>query len=776
MTAAWLWARSRLRRRWRSLLVIALVTGVGAGVAMTAAGGSKRAATGWQRFRGATASANLFFSPPVDPETGQPDTTKLRQAARLPGVTASGAMIYTPVSPATVEPSDELGAFVALDGGFTNTVYRPRILSGRRPDPRRPDEVTVNQPLADLADIEVGDAIPLRSGWAPGPFINLGRATVVGVHVGQFDVVGNAAQPNMLLSDAFRRAHAGKLMLEGQPVVLVRLAAGDDGAAAFQRQLRSVYPGGAVVVPAAQEEAGALDAINVQRVGLGLLALAAGLATMVSAVQALNRVFGAERADITILRSLGMRRRDLAAAGAGVGAAVGVIAAAIATITGVFASRLVPSGTAGRMEAPGLRVEPAVLAAGAALVVLALAGTGALTALRVVARAPRPGRSQPAIGTGPLPLRLGMHWALSRSTPGPATGSARAALVAVLVGVAGITGLITFAASLSHLVSTHELYGWDFDAGLKSEALDRSELQEKLKGLVDDRRVEGLAWGSTVDIQVGGTGLEVFALDHARGIVHPSIIDGRAPVGSDEIALGSETLGKLGLRVGSRVMVGEGRGVPFRVVGRAVYPELGFNADLANAGSITVGGLERLDAEPVGSFALIRVRPGASAQAVLDAHVDPTNGIDGGPPFVPPRVTNIQTIGALPWLMAGFLSVLAVMAVGHALALSVRARRQDLAVLRALGAVRSQVAAAVWSQATLTVVVGSVIGLPLGIAMGRQVWALVSDGLGVVDSPVVAWGLLAGVVAVGIAVANLVATGPALIASRLRPAAVLRSE
>jgi ABC-type lipoprotein release transport system permease subunit len=774
VTAGWLWARSRLRRRWRSLLVIAVVTGLGAGVALTAAGGSRRAATGWQRFRAATASANLFFSPPLDPETQQPDTAKLRDAARLPGVTASGAFIYTPVSPASVDPYNELGAFVALDPGFTTSVYRPRILSGRRPSLRAADEVTVNKPLADLAGIKVGERIPLRSGWAPGPFTNLGRVTVVGIHVGQFDVAGNAAAPNMLLSDAFRRAHEDALMLEGQPVVLVRLAAGDGGAAAFQRQLQSVYPGGAVVVPAAQEEAGAIDAVNVQRIGLGLLALAAGLATLVSAVQALGRVFGAERSDIAILRSLGMRRRDLAAAGAGIGATAGVLAAATATIIGVLASRLVPSGTAGRVEPPGLRVEPMVLVAGAALVVIALAGSGALMAVRVATRVPRAGRAQPAVAAGPLPVRLGVHWAFSRSTPGAASGSARAALVAVAIGMAGITALVTFAASLSHLVSTHELYGWDFDGGFKSEELDRAQLQDALGGLVDDRRVEGLAWGSTVDIQVGGSGLEVFALDHARGIVHPSVIEGRAPVGSDEIALGTETLVRLGLHVGSRVMVGEGKGVPFRVVGRAVYPELGFNADLANAGSITVGGLDRLEAEPVGSFALVRLRPGASVGAVLKEHS--AEGIDSGPPFVPPRVTNMQTVGALPWLMAGFLAVLALTAVGHALALSVRSRRQDLAVLRAIGAVRVQVAAAVWSQATLTVLAGSIVGLPIGVAVGRQSWALVADGLGVVDSPVLAWALLGGTVALGLAVANLVATGPAFVAARLRPAVALRSE
>jgi ABC-type lipoprotein release transport system permease subunit len=769
MTAAWLWARSRLRRRWRSLVIISVVAGLGAGVAFTAATGSRRAATGWGRFRAATLSSNVFFSPPPDA-----DPALLRQVARLPGVTATGAFTYTPVAPTRVGQADDVGAFIGLDSGFLTSVYRPRILSGRRPDPGRADEVTVNQPLARLARIHPGDRIRLRSGFPPGPFTTFGFVTVVGIHVGQFDVGANGGNPNMLLGNAFFRAHAQQLTLGGQPAVLVRLAAGDAGAANFARQLQPIYGGGTVIVSAKDDEAVVLDAVSVQKVGLALLALAAALATFVFAVQAIGRLFGNERSDIAILRSLGMRRRDVAVAGAGFGAAAGVGAAVIATGFAVLASRLVPSGTAGRLEPPGLRAEPAVLAAGAALLVLVLAGIASLLALRVATAVPRARPFLPGASAGPLPLRLGLHWTFSRAAPGAATGSARAALMAVVVGMAGIVAVVTFASSLNHLVTTDRLFGWDFDGGFNSDELDRGALEKATGGLADDRRVEGLAWGSVVDVPVNGRAVEVFALDQARGFVHPSIIEGRAPVGSDEIALGSETLAGLGAHIGSRVTVGEGHGVSFRIVGRAVYPELGNNSDLANAGSITAGGLDRLDAEPVSSFALLRVRRGASVQAVLHDHSG--EGVFPGVPFLPPRVRNIKAIGGLPWLMAGFLAVLALTAVGHALALSVRSRRQELAVLRAMGAVRGQVASAVWSQATLTVLAGSVVGLPIGVAVGRQAWALIADGLGVIKSPIVAWPLLAGSVGAMLLVANLVATGPAWVAARSRPAVALRSE
>ena len=758
------------------MLVIAVVAGLGAGVTLAAATGSRRASTGWERFRADTASANATLAPPFDA-----DEDLLGQVARLPGVTAMGSFIYAAISPATIDPANESGSFAAFDAGFLTSVYRPRILEGRRADPKRADEITVNSVMADRAGISPGDRVPLRAGWADiGNFKSLGEVTVTGIHRGQLDVGPVGGNPNMLLGNAFYRAHAKTIAeLEvqgGPPFVVVRLAAGDAGVADFERRVQAIYGGQALVTSAAQDEAVIVDAVNVQTLGLGLLALAAGLATLVAAVQAVSRLLAAERADIVTLRSLGMRRRDLVTAGALIGGVAGVGAAVLGVAVAVLASRTAPSGLAGQLEPPGLRVEPLILVGGAMVLVGALTGMGALLAARID-RPQRAGRAQGALGTGPLPLRLGLHWTFSRATPGAATSAARAAVVAVVVGMAGIAAVVTFAASLDRLVDTPRLYGWDFDGGLKSGdqgSPDREEFEKDTRGLADDPRVTGLTWGSVATVAVNGQPFEIFALEQARGLVHPTVIEGRPAVGSDEVTLGTDALSAFGLHVGSRVKMGEA-GLPFRVVGRAVYPELGFNSDLSSTGAVTADALERLQGEPSIAFALVNVRPGADAAAVLGDHDDP-GVVDSGVPFVPPRVANIQGVGDLPWIMAGFLAVLAVTAVGHALALSVRARRRELAVLRAMGAVRRQVAAAVWSQATLTAVLGSLVGVPLGVALGRQAWALVADGVGVVDAPATAWALLGASALSMFAVANLIASGPAWLAARLRPAAVLRSE
>ena len=68
------------------------------------------------------------------------------------------------------------------------------------------------------------------------------------------------------------------------------------------------------------------------------------------------------------------------------------------------------------------------------------------------------------------------------------------------------------------------------------------------------------------------------------------------------------------------------------------------------------------------------------------------------------------------------------------------------------------------------------IGVPAGIAIGRLVWRAFADNLGVVAVPVVAVWVLAAVALGTLVVANLLAIGPAIVAARTRPAALLRSE
>jgi ABC-type antimicrobial peptide transport system permease subunit len=79
--------------------------------------------------------------------------------------------------------------------------------------------------------------------------------------------------------------------------------------------------------------------------------------------------------------------------------------------------------------------------------------------------------------------------------------------------------------------------------------------------------------------------------------------------------------------------------------------------------------------------------------------------------------------------------------------------------------------------ATTTVgIVGIVVGVPVGIVLGRAIWQAFARNLGVLPVTVVSGWVILTVAGGALAVANVLAVGPAVAASRLRPAALLRSE
>jgi ABC-type antimicrobial peptide transport system permease subunit len=103
-------------------------------------------------------------------------------------------------------------------------------------------------------------------------------------------------------------------------------------------------------------------------------------------------------------------------------------------------------------------------------------------------------------------------------------------------------------------------------------------------------------------------------------------------------------------------------------------------------------------------------------------------------------------------------------------------RRREAGLLKSLGFVRRQLAAAVCWQASTVALAGILVGAPAGIAAGRALWRLFATSFGVVPVPVVHPLLLAGLGAGVLAAANVLAMAPAVLAARSDPARMLRAE
>ena len=71
---------------------------------------------------------------------------------------------------------------------------------------------------------------------------------------------------------------------------------------------------------------------------------------------------------------------------------------------------------------------------------------------------------------------------------------------------------------------------------------------------------------------------------------------------------------------------------------------------------------------------------------------------------------------------------------------------------------------------------GLVVGIPAGLVLGRLVWNLVANGLGVTTAPTIPTLALALTIPIALALVNLIAFFPARAAAFIRPAVALRSE
>jgi ABC-type antimicrobial peptide transport system permease subunit len=255
------------------------------------------------------------------------------------------------------------------------------------------------------------------------------------------------------------------------------------------------------------------------------------------------------------------------------------------------------------------------------------------------------------------------------------------------------------------------------------------------------------------------------------------------------LALGGKTMRQVGARIGDTVQVRVGDTVvPLKVVGQAVFSTGGFGPGLAEGAGMTFTQFQTFFPQDARTQFFSNLAPGAVG-ADVSARLNPLFAPLGAPVasvedakaagFYPQNDVVIASFGSaqrIPLALSGLLALAAVGTLVHVLVTSIRRRRRDLAVLKTLGFVRRQVSVTVAWQATTLTGISLLIGLPLGVAVGRWAWTLFANTIGVVPVPVVDLPPLFLAIPVTLLLANLIALVPGRLAAATRPAAVLRSE
>jgi len=202
---------------------------------------------------------------------------------------------------------------------------------------------------------------------------------------------------------------------------------------------------------------------------------------------------------------------------------------------------------------------------------------------------------------------------------------------------------------------------------------------------------------------------------------------------------------------------------------------------------MTVEGLHRLIPEAGIGFALVRFPPGSSRSEAVAAMREAAVAVRADDPSVgPPRVavqpdrpddlSGYDRVNTTPLVLAGLLALLAIGTTAHGLLTATRRRRRDLGLMKAIGFTRRQVSAAVAWQATTVAAFALLIGLPVGVALGRWLWTLLADRLGIPSEPVTPVPAVLLAVPATFVLLNLVAALPGRHAGAVPAATVLRAE
>jgi putative ABC transport system permease protein len=798
--------RGRFRQYWKSWLALGLLVAVAGGFVLATASAGHRTANAFPEFVARHGYDAIVYS-------GQP----LPQLSGLPHVSA--------VTPVAVPVSGAVGCTscrkpIDTENFLVNEVapgQLPRmvsLLSGRMPRQSDPDEVLASFTLGRDNGIRLGSVLRPRlvspaqlrggSGVPAGPSPVLRPALrVVGIVAAESEFPSGAAPHYDLFATT---AFAAKVNPRAALLwtYYVRLQHAGTDLAGFDGRLRALNVYGTYDL---DEAADAVQAsIHPQVIGWYVLTGLAALAALAVIGQAMARQTAAERADHQALSTLGVRPREfvlLALLRALLTSAAG---AAGAVLIAVLASGLTPVGEA-RLAVPSpgrLSLDPVIVLPGALAVLAAVTAVSVWPAIRearLLSRRPQQQVASAAVAAGraaaraglPAPALIGIRHAFERGRDGQPVGTA---LLGTVMAVTALCATAVFGASLTHLVSSPELYGAPFQAYFASDGEPGSQAVVNgplLASLRDDNAIERLTVGAFVEVNVNGQHVRTIAMTPVRGAPLLSVLDGRMPRGNRDIMLGVATMRATGARVGGtvRVTVAGPDGVPhqarFHVIGRASLNAgtggLGNGAVMTTRAFVNAqcpAGPKQSACQAsvqgsLGTVVLVRAAPGPAGSAALARHVAKYPALVHQP-AEPTVLVNFGESVNFPLLFAVALTVFGAATLLHLLLVSVARRRVESGLLKALGFVRRQVAAAVCWQATVVALTGIVIGVPAGIAAGRLLWRVFATNFGVVPVAVVEPVLVAVLVAGVLAVANLLAAVPAALAARSRPAQLLRAE
>ncbi len=728
---------------------------------------------------------------------------------------------------ARLQLANELQTYGSLDGELSQQ-DRLTIIKGRLANPNRVDQVEMTANAAGFLHLRVGQKIRLgafttEQARSPGfgtakvqPRLQF-EATLTGIVVFNDQVVQDDVDRSygfMVVTPALIRQISTISPSSTTPVLYnLQLDHGNLDTAKVETEFINATPplSSYQIHVTARTTAQVELSIKPESVALGAFGVIAGLVALILGLQAVNRQLRRSVEDRRVLLALGASRAAMAGDGLIGALSAVVLGALLAVAVAVLLSPLAPLGPVREVYPHlGFAFDWTVLGAGLAALILALGAATMTISILLSPHRARGRRRAPRVSmitrgaeslSLPVSALLGVRFALEPGR-GRTEVPVRSTLIGTILAVTLLVATLTFSSGLSTLVSHPSLYGWNWSYML----LPSNDVPpHALKLLSHDPDVAAWSgYSGYASVQIAGQNVPIL-LGHPRAKVAPPILTGHGLDSNNQIVLGSATLADLHKKVGDTVTVSYGSPkdapiyippTPLLIVGTATFPAVGTSSFIADHTSMGTGALIPLGVEPPAfqratlakdpnlngpELVFVRLRAGVSlAQGranllrVVTA-ADQTFAADpNGQGNVvslrgvqrPAQIVDYRSVGSTPIFLASALALGAIVALALTLVASVRRRRRDLALLKALGFTPRQLARVVSWQASVTAVVGVIVGVPLGILIGRQLWTLFARSINAVPDPTVPTVSVILVALGSLIFANLVASIPGRIAAR----------
>ncbi len=251
---------------------------------------------------------------------------------------------------------------------------------------------------------------------------------------------------------------------------------------------------------------------------------------------------------------------------------------------------------------------------------------------------------------------------------------------------------------------------------------------------------------------VGGLGAPTYGISYSdapagHGVPGLSLIAGRAPHGPHEVVLDEATAQAAGYFIGDKVPIVTATRkavLTERLVGLAGYAD---NTSLAGA-TLTIFDIPTaqklfLDGKDAFSTIWVTADAGVSQATLRDAvegelppHVRALTGDDAADESASQILKGVKFLQTFLLIFAGVALVVGAYLIVNTFSILVAQRSRELALLRALGASRRQVSRSVLLEALVLGLLGSTIGLLLGIGLAYAIrWLIGLIGLDLGSQP-----------------------------------------